>query len=130
MMTVTFFAYGIALVVVSNYAREQQDSPLYVYYICATGANPPGLALYMHDNGTHTIDMYSCKWIKNADPELRDAEHAEITAMYCSEMLERHESGEPYLSSGNERLAESKAAGCAAIRPQYGDLGELFAPRP
>ena len=127
LMIVWVIAYIAVMAVISNYAR-QQDGPLYVYFICATGVKPPFYALYLHDNGTHTIDMYSCKWIENADPKLKSAELAEIRAMYCSEMLERHESGEPYLDSYNEGLAESKVAGCKALRPQYNSLAELFFP--
>ena len=126
-MTVWIIVSIVVMAAISNYAR-QQDGPLYVYYLCATGAHPPTFVLHMYDNGTHTIDRLSCKWIKNADPELISAEHAEIRAMYCSEMLERHESGEPYLSFLNDRLAESKAAGCKILKPQYYSLAELFFP--
>ena len=128
MMIVTFITFIVVISVISYYALQQRDSPLHVYYMCATGITPGTLALYMYDNGTHTIDMYSCKWIENADPKLKSAELAEIRAMYCSEMLERHESGEPYLDSYNEGLAESKAAGCKILKPQYYSLAELFFP--
>ena len=126
-MIVSFIVSIVVMYVIGYYAL-QQDGPLSVYYMCTTGITPGTLALYMYDNGTHTIDMYSCKWIKNADPKLKSAERAEIHAMYCSEMLERHESGEPYLDSLTEKLAESKVAGCKALKPQYHSLAELFFP--
>ena len=128
-MIVTFIAYVVVMYAIVYSLREQSDNnPLYVYFICTTGLTPSNLTFYMYDNGTHTIDMLTCKWIKNSDPKLRSAEYSEIIGMYCSEMLERHESGEPYLDSHNDRLAESKAAGCKALKPQYHSLAELFFP--
>ena len=128
-MIVAFIAYIVVMSVIVYSLREQSDnSPLYVYFICATGITPSNLTFYTYDNGTHTIDMSSCKWIKNADPKLRSAEYVEILGMYCSEMLERHESGVPYLGYHSDILAESKVAGCKALRPQYSSLAELFFP--
>ena len=128
-MIVAFIAYIVVMSAIVYYLRVQSDNnPLYVYFICATGITPSNLAFYTYDNGTHTIDMYSCKWIENADPKLRSAEYVEILGMYCSEMLERHESGEPYLGYHSDMLAESKAAGCKILKPQYRSLAELFLP--
>ena len=110
-----FIVYLVVLSVVTTYMFGQTDSPLKVQYMCATGIYPGSLAFYMYDNGTHTIDMYTCKWIKNADPKLASAEYDWLSKAYCSEIMERHESGEPYLRYGNERLAGSRVAGCVHV---------------
>ena len=128
-MIVSFIAYIVVLFVIGDYARQQQDSSLLsIYYLCATGINQSTFKLHMYNNGTHTIDTDSCRWIKNAGSKQISAERAEIHAMYCSEILERHESGESYLHSTIARLAESKVAGCKALKPQYHSLAELFFP--
>ena len=76
---------------------------------------PGTLALLMYDNGTHTIDMTLCKWIKNADPEKRSEERDELRAMYCSEIVARHDSGEPYVSYHNQMFAESQVSACTHV---------------
>lgn len=94
---------------------QQQDSLLLINYVCTTERYPGTLYNLSYDNGTHSIDFVTCVWFKNADPQDSSREYIGLNAMYCSEMLARHDSGELYLSSGNLRLAESKAAACAHV---------------
>ena len=49
------------------------------------------------------------------DPEKISEEYDELNAMYCSEVVARHGSGEPYLSYRNQRLAESQVSACTHV---------------
>lgn len=111
-----FVVYLVVMSSITAYVYRQPDDLLRINYVCTTHLYPNSFAAYrMYDNGTHTIDMDSCKWIKNADPKLASAEYDWLYTAYCSEIMERHESGEPYIRYSNEVLAESRVAGCVHV---------------
>jgi len=61
--------FVIITVVIPMILHRQSDNLGIILYNCAMGFERSGsLALYAHDNGTHTIDENSCKWIKNRLP--------------------------------------------------------------
>ena len=108
--------YAAVLTGVGAYAFWHTDDLLAISYVCTTQLRPNAFSAYReYDNGTHTIDMDSCAWIKKMDPEKISEEYDELNAMYCSEVVARHDSGEPYLSYRNQRLAESQVSACAHV---------------
>jgi len=59
----------ITAIIIPAILHRQSDRLGIILYNCAMGFERSGsLSLYVHDNGTHTIDEKSCKWIKNKEP--------------------------------------------------------------
>jgi len=59
----------ITTIIIPAILHRQSDRLGIILYNCAMGFERSGsLDLYTHDNGTHTIDENSCKWIKNRLP--------------------------------------------------------------
>lgn len=59
----------IILGIISLYLYGQSDDTLFaIQYICTTGLKPnPGSGLRTETNGTHTIDINTCKWMENEE---------------------------------------------------------------
>ena len=58
-------------VIIPAYLLRQSDDLLTITYYCAFKMTPNSFAAWKSfDNGTHTVDIDSCKWLKNksADP--------------------------------------------------------------
>ena len=56
----------IITIIIPAILHRQSDHLGIILYNCVMGFERSGsLALYIYDNGTHTIDENSCKWIKN-----------------------------------------------------------------
>ena len=59
----------IITVIIPAILHRQSDHLGIILYNCVMGFERYGsLELYVYDNGTHTIDETSCKWIKNKIP--------------------------------------------------------------
>lgn len=56
-------------VIIPAYLYGQSNDLLTIMYVCSTGLKPTAFSAWkVFDNGTHTIDMDSCMWIKNNLP--------------------------------------------------------------
>ena len=59
----------IITIIIPVILHRQSDHLGIILYNCVMGFERHGsLGLYVYDNGTHTIDETSCKWIKNKIP--------------------------------------------------------------
>ena len=59
----------IITIVIPVILHRQSDHLGIILYNCVMGFERSGsLSLYAYDNGIHTIDENSCKWIKNRLP--------------------------------------------------------------
>lgn len=108
-------AYVAIFLTITSWVFQQPDSLLKVEYICATKAYPGLLYLTVYDNGTHTKDFNTCMWFKKVDRETESKEYWELRTMYCSEMIDRHNSGKPYLSATNHNIAAERFSHCAYV---------------
>ncbi len=56
----------VMTMVIPAYLYRQSDDLLTINYVCTTGLKPDAFSAWKaYNNGTHTIDMDSCVWIKN-----------------------------------------------------------------
>lgn len=62
---IVFISLISVTVIVPAYLYGQSDDLLTITYVCTTGLKPTAFSAWkVYDNGTHTIDMDSCEWIK------------------------------------------------------------------
>ena len=67
--TIVIMLIVIITIIIPSILHRQTDSLGIILYNCVMGFERQGsLGLYMYNNGTHTIDETSCKWIKNKVP--------------------------------------------------------------
>jgi len=67
--TVLITTIVLITIIIPATLHRQSDHLGIILYNCAMGLERSGsLSLYIYDNGTHTIDENSCKWIKNRFP--------------------------------------------------------------
>ena len=67
--TIVIVAIVIITIIIPSILHRQPDRLGIILYNCVMGFERHGsLGLYMYNNGTHTIDETSCKWIKNKIP--------------------------------------------------------------
>jgi len=117
---ITLLVVGISLILtpflIGAYVFQQSDALLKIQYICITGMRSGSLDLYYYDNGTYTIDMNSCAWIKNINYTTSSQEYQEINRMSCDELLERHSTGGPYQNNENRIFAQEKISNCNYVK--------------
>ena len=108
-LTMSFFG-------MTAYVYQQPNDLLTINYVCTTGLKPHAFTAYRsHDNGTHTIDVDSCGWIKNTNYKLPSIEFDEIHGMSCDEIRDRYNSGEPYQNKENQLFAQERFVTCNFI---------------
>lgn len=107
--------YVVVFSAITSWVFQQPNDLLKIEYICATKAYPGTLYLLGYDNGTHTKDFNTCIWFKNVSVEEDSKERRELRTMYCSEMIDRHNSGKPYLSTTNHNIAAERFSHCAYV---------------
>lgn len=107
--------YVVAFYAVASWVFQQPDDLIEVEFVCATRAYPGSLYLLGYDNGTHTKDFTTCIWFKNVSVEEDSKERRELRTMYCSDMIDRHNSGKPYLSATNHNLAAERFSHCTYV---------------
>ena len=63
----------VITIIIPAYLYRQSDDLLTITYVCTTGLKPTAFSAWKtYDNGTHSIDMDSCKWIKNQNQFVPD----------------------------------------------------------
>lgn len=68
-VAVVIITIVVITVIIPVILHRQSDNLGIILYNCAMGFERSGsLALYVYDNGTHTIDEDSCQWSKNQFP--------------------------------------------------------------
>ncbi|WP_067958269.1 hypothetical protein [Nitrosopumilus sp. Nsub] len=112
---------SISFVGLNAYIFTQSDRLLTIEFSCFTGIKPNAFSAYRtYDNGTHTINMNTCAWIKNTNMLTGSDEYQKINKMSCSELIERNSSGEPYQNKQNRLFAQAKITNCNFVKDYAG----------
>ena len=65
-IVIVLIILATVFVIIPAYLLRQSDDLLTITYYCAFKMTPTGFTAWKSfDNGTHTVDMESCKWLKN-----------------------------------------------------------------
>lgn len=99
--------------IIPAYLQRQNNDLLTVQYYCGLGMKPTGFTGWKSfDNGTHTITMDSCVWIKNIDIKTGSSEYQEINSMSCDDLIQKFDKNEPFQYDESEKFAKAKLDNC------------------